>query len=91
MADPFPVFERVVRRAHAFTAARAMPAGGLHPFDQRDIHPRLPPTVRQLFDNGHFAESTFEAYKFVDQEVQKLAGLTETGVKLMMQALVSRL
>ncbi len=87
MADPFPLFERVVRRAHAFTTARAMPAGGLHPFDQRDIHPRLPPIVKNLFDDGHFAQSTFEAYKFVDKEVQRFAGLTETGFKLMMQAL----
>lgn len=87
MADALPVFERVVRRAHAFTAARAVPAGGLHPFDQRDIHPRLPPIVKNLFDDGHFAQSTFEAYKFVDNEVQRFAGLMESGFKLMMQAL----
>jgi uncharacterized protein (TIGR02391 family) len=87
MADPFPVFERLVRRAHAFTAARPTPAGGFHPFDQRDIHPKLPRIVRTLFDDGHFAQSTFEAYKFVDKEIQRLAGLTESGFKLMMQAL----
>jgi len=87
MADVFSVFERVVRRAHAFTAARPMPVGGLHPFDQRDIHPRLPSIVMNLFDDGHFAQSTFEAYKFVDNEVQRFAKLTESGFKLMMQAL----
>jgi len=87
MADPFPLFEQVVRKVHVFTAARSVPVGGLHPFDQRDIHPKLPPIVKQLFDDGHFAQSTFEAYKFVDKEVQRFAGLTETGFKLMMQAL----
>ncbi|MBS1910622.1 MAG: TIGR02391 family protein [Bacteroidetes bacterium] len=89
MADPFPLFEQVVRKAHVFTAARSVPAGGLHPFDQRDIHPKLPPIVKQLFDDGHFAQSTFEAYKFVDKEVQRFACLTESGFKLMMQALAA--
>ncbi|THJ19252.1 MAG: TIGR02391 family protein [Nitrospira sp. CG24E] len=86
MGDPFPLFERVVRIAHSFTAARSLPTGGLHPFDQRDIHPKLPPIVKELFDDGRFALSTFEAYKFVDKEVQRFAGLSESGVKLMMQA-----
>jgi uncharacterized protein (TIGR02391 family) len=87
MGDPFPLFERVVRTAHRFTEARSVPAGGLHPFDQRDIHPRLPAVVKQLFDDGHFAQSTFEAYKFVDKEVQRFSRLSESGFKLMMQAL----
>lgn len=87
MADAFRLFERVVRRAHALTTARTVPAGGLHPFDERDIHPKLPSVVKDLFDNGHFAQSTFEAYKFLDKEVQRHAKLQETGFKLMMQAL----
>lgn len=86
MGEPLPLFERVVRRAHKFTEARSVPAGGLHPFDQRDIHPKLPPIVRQLFDDGHFAQATFEAYKFLDNEVQRHSGLTESGFKVMMQA-----
>jgi uncharacterized protein (TIGR02391 family) len=59
----------------------------MHPFDQRDIHPKLPIVVRRLFDDGHFAQATFEAFKFVDKEVQRFAGSSESGVKLMMQAL----
>ncbi len=86
MGDPFPLFERIVRIAHSFTAACSLPTGGLHPFDQRNIHPKLPPIVKELFDDGHFAQSTFEAYKFVDKEVQKFAGSSESGYKLMMQA-----
>ena len=58
----------------------------LHAFDQRNIHPGLPPKVRQLFDDGHYAEATFEAFKYLDKKVQKHAGLSESGFKLMMAA-----
>lgn len=86
MDEAFPRFERVVRMAHTFTDARSVPSGGLHPFDHRDIHPKLPPIVKQLFDDGHCAQATFEAYKFVDKEVQRLSKSTESGFKVMMQA-----
>ncbi len=77
-------FERIARRANRFTAARSEPAGGLHPFDERNIHPKLPRIVRDLFDNGHYAQATFEAYKFLDKEVQRHSNLAESGYKLMM-------
>jgi uncharacterized protein (TIGR02391 family) len=79
-------FERIVRVANQFTGARPEPAGGLHPFDERNIHPKLPQVVQDLFDNGHYAQATFEAYKFLDKEVQRHSGLTESGHKLMLQA-----
>lgn len=41
---------------------------------------------RALFDNGHYAQATFEAYKFLDKKVQSLVGSSETGKKLMMAA-----
>ena len=85
MAEQLYLFERVVRRASQFTGARSEPVGGLHPFDQRNIHPRLPHIVRDLFDDGHYAQATFEAYKFLDKEIQRHSGLTENGYKLMMQ------
>ena len=78
-------FEDVVRRAAQFTEAPIMPLGGLHPFEERNVHPRLPIIVKQLFDDGHYAQATFEAYKFVDKEVQRFSGITESGYKLMMQ------
>jgi uncharacterized protein (TIGR02391 family) len=87
MNDLFSRFERVARRASQHTAARSEPTGGLHPFDERNIHPKLPQIVRDLFDNGHFTQSTFEAYKFLDKEIQHHSGMTESGFKLMMQAL----
>ena len=86
MGEVFPRFESLVRTAHRFSEARSVPAGGLHPFDERNIHPRLPAVVKQLFDDGHYSQATFEAYKFVDTEVQRFAGLSESGFKLMMQA-----
>jgi uncharacterized protein (TIGR02391 family) len=39
-----------------------------------------------LFDNGHYSQATFEAYKFVDKEVQRFSGLSASGFNVMMQA-----
>jgi uncharacterized protein (TIGR02391 family) len=72
------------RAAAPSTAAAVEPT--LHPFDQRNIHPALPPKVKKLFDDGHYAEATFEAFKFLDKKVQKHAGIAESGFKLMMAA-----
>lgn len=79
-------FERIVRRANQFTEARTDPTGGLHPFDERNIHPKLPSIVKRLFDDGHYSQATFEAYKYVDKEVQRFSSLSASGYKLMMQA-----
>lgn len=57
-----------------------------HPFDLRNIHPGLPPKVRRLFDDGHFAEATFDAFKYLDKLVEKHAGVSDSGCKLMMAA-----
>ena len=85
MADVFGLFEAVVRRARRFTEARSEPSGGVHPFDERDVHPGIPEVVRSLFDNGHYSQSTFEAFKFLNNEVQRHSGSHESGFKLMMQ------
>lgn len=86
MADPFEHFELVVRRARSVTVARSEPVGGSHPFDERNIHSRIHGTSKQLFDDGHYALATFEAYKLIDKEVSALAKVSESGVKLMMKA-----
>lgn len=86
MFESFSRFEIIVRTASNFTDAKLEPIGGLHPFDERNIHPKLPPIVRDLFDNGYYAQATFEAYKFLDKEVQNLSRLSESGFKLAMQA-----
>ena len=87
MADPFRSFEIAVRRAGRFTEARPELKGGLHSFDERNIHPGLPAIVKKLFDDGHYAQATFEAYKFIDKEIQRHSKSTKTGFALMMQAL----
>ena len=78
-------FETIVRRAKAFDARDGQDSLALHPFDLRNIHPRLPPKARKLFDDGHYAEATFEAFKFIDKMVQKHSKVSESGMKLMMQ------
>lgn len=85
MATPLDRFETIVRRAKTFDARDGQDNLALHPFDRRNIHPRLPPKVRRLFDDGHYAEATFETFKFVDKVVQKHSNVSESGMKLMMQ------
>ncbi|MDV3242507.1 MAG: TIGR02391 family protein, partial [Methylocaldum sp.] len=52
----------------------------------RNIHPRIEKVSKKLFDDGHYSQATFEAYKLIDREVQRLSKLSESGVKLMMRA-----
>lgn len=85
MYDRFVVFERIVRAAVGFTEIPAEETHDIHPFDLRDLHPQLPQIVRDLFDDGHYAQATFEAFKFVDKVIQQLSGESETGFKLMMK------
>lgn len=86
MADvSFRIFKDVVRRAGRFTERPSEPAGGVHPFVRRDIHPKMPVVVRNLFDDGHYAQATFEAFKFIEKEVQRHSMVSESGSKLMMQ------
>ena len=86
MVDELIVFERIVRHAGQFTEAPTSAQSSSHPFDQRNIHPRLPPKCRTLFDDGHFSEATFEAMKFLDKLVQKLSAEKAFGKGLMMTA-----
>lgn len=61
--------------------------GSAHPFETRNIHPDLPPRVRKLFDDGHWEEAVFKAFKFVESEVKRISGLRgKTGYPLMMDA-----
>jgi uncharacterized protein (TIGR02391 family) len=80
-------FERVARRAFLYTSGKRESERTLHPFEDRNVHEAFPPKVKQLFDDGHYAEATFEAFKFVDKEIQRLAGSSKSGFNLMMEAL----
>jgi uncharacterized protein (TIGR02391 family) len=79
-------FERIARQAYRFTQVETRDLAIQHPFEQRDVHDSLPEIVRTLFDNGHYSQATFEAFKYLDKVIQKIAASTESGFKLMMQA-----
>jgi uncharacterized protein (TIGR02391 family) len=58
-----------------------------HPFEMRNIHPDLPNKVRGLFDDGHWEQAVFEAFKFIEKEVKRISMLQgKTGYALMMEA-----
>lgn len=80
-------FEDIARRASQFTEETLEDAGTTHPFEERAIHEKLPAKVRKLFDDTHYAEATFEAYKFLDRKISQLSGVKDSGYKLMMAAL----
>jgi uncharacterized protein (TIGR02391 family) len=82
-------FERIARSLARLPRSQpaiqpAPPAA--HPFDLRNIHPGLPPKVKKLFDDGHFAEATFEACKYLDRYVSRHSKIADSGWKLMMAA-----
>lgn len=87
MPIDFARFERVARRAHQFSEARDGSRAFEHPFAERNIESGLPTIVQKLFDDGHYAQATFEAYKFVDKEIQRHAKSNKSGFGLMMDAL----
>lgn len=86
MSDKISNFESIVRKASLYTDARAEQPGSLHPFEERNIHPALPNEVKSMFDNGHYAQATFEAFKFIDKEVERHSKLENFGTSLMEQA-----
>jgi uncharacterized protein (TIGR02391 family) len=86
MANILIGFEDIVRRANQFTLAKSELIENIHPFDERNVHPKLPKNVRKLFDDGHYAQASFEAFKFVDKQVAKHAQLKKSGTNLMEEA-----
>ena len=88
MLEPLTELERIARGAYRFADGDGGLASAVqHPFVARDIHEALPPKVRDLFDDGHYAEATYAAYKYLDTEVSRLSGIAKTGRALMMDAL----
>ena len=81
----FDKFERITRRAHFFTSEDASASSDMHPFEARNIFEPMPQAVRDLFDNGHYAQATFESLKFLDKEISRISGVLETGKSLMMK------
>jgi len=86
MISVLELAERIARRAHQHQEPTRLPADGDHPFDVRNIISDLPSEVRRLFDNGHYAQATFEAFKYLERVVQSHARLKKSGWNLMMEA-----
>ena len=86
MTKIYKRFENIAR--HAYKLSHFLEGKkDVHPFKQRNIHPELDKVVRKLFDNGHYAHATFDAFKYIEKEVKKLSKLKKlSGRKLMMQA-----
>src|SRR5216117_646143 len=79
-------FEAIVRRAKNVGAKEAGDGRTIHPFDERNVHPEIAAVALKLFDNGHYSQATFEAFKYVDIVVKDLSGVNDSGFKLMMAA-----
>ncbi len=80
-------FEQIARTAKNVGKLEAAETIAIHPFDERNIHPDIGKVSQELFDNGHYSQATFEAFKLLDKKVKTVAGnKKESGYKLMMDA-----
>lgn len=89
MASSLKRFQTIVRNAHNYSippVGKLIESGALHPFDERNVHPDIEKITKKLFDDGHYSQATFEAFKYVDKKVQKLSKINKSGYQLMMQA-----
>lgn len=87
MSDRLILFRQIVDKVSSYNEfSDSSDSEDVHPFDARNIHPDIIKTSLKLFDDGHYSQATFEAYKFIDKRVSKLAGSRLSGQKLMMDA-----
>lgn len=86
MSRTFLHFERIARAARNVGQPAAIERGGVHPFDERNIHPDIAGVSMSLFDDGHYAQATFEAFKYIETQVKGVSGIEDTGFNLMMNA-----
>jgi hypothetical protein len=66
MSEAFSLFERIARAARNIGQPAVTESRGVHPFDERNIHPDIAGVSMKLFDDGHYAQATFEAFKYID-------------------------
>lgn len=79
-------FERIARTAGNFGSTSQPSVSIAHPFDERNIHSAITKVSKALFDDGHYSQATFEAFKFLDTHVKTLSGVNDSGHGLMMNA-----
>lgn len=88
MFSSFKKFQTITRNAQAYCLPmeKLSDLERMHPFEERNVHPDIDKITRRLFDDGHYSNATFEAFKFVDKKVQKISKLRKSGYQLMMAA-----
>ena len=64
MSKPLAAFERLVRATSSLGVTSDMSSNEVHPFEERNIHPSIALTSIKLFDDGHYSQATFEAFKW---------------------------
>lgn len=66
-------FEKIARKTPKISdSSKLEKSYKTHPFDERNIHPDITHVSKKLFDDGHYSQSVFEAYKHIDKFVGKL-------------------
>ena len=86
MHNEISIFENIVRKAYKYTD-ETDGHNQIHPFEERNIHELVKNISINLFDNGHYAQASFETWKLIDKIVKQISGSSETGFKLMMSVL----
>lgn len=86
MSNRLTAFERIARVSSELSYGIEEERIQSHPFDERNIHPDICQVALTLFNNGHYSQATFEAFKFLDISVKRIAGINDSGFKLMMTA-----
>ncbi|WP_233841469.1 TIGR02391 family protein [Dyella sp. 2HG41-7] len=86
MTNPFSSFERIARSARHIGFRTPQSSRDAHPFDERNVHPDIATVSLKLFDDGHYSQATFEAFKLLDNKVKDVSGIQDSGYKLMMAA-----
>jgi uncharacterized protein (TIGR02391 family) len=85
MSESLLRFEQIARSASALALKRPCELiESLHPFDSRNVHPEIAAVSKKLFDDGHYSQATFEAFKFVDLTVRTITSVKKAGFQLMM-------
>jgi uncharacterized protein (TIGR02391 family) len=86
MIDSLSLFEQLVRNAKHVGSRISPEPREVYPFDERNIHPDIATVSLKLFDDGHYSQATFEAFKLLDNKVRDASGIQDSGYKLMMAA-----
>jgi uncharacterized protein (TIGR02391 family) len=86
MSNRLAAFEKITRIAGLLGSAPEEAISSSHPFDERNIHPDINIVSIKLFDDGHYSQATFEAFKLIDLRVKAISNVKDSGYKLMMTA-----